>query len=212
MMLKSFEELLEESVIKHGHLCPGQILGVRMAMLGCRLLGIDDPYSPDERKNLIVFVEIDRCATDAIESVTGCKMGKRTLKFRDYGLMAATFWNLESDLAYRIVAREDARHKAQDYGSGETDPFYLQMKAYRQMPEEELFSIQRVQMELPPWELPGPPRRHARCHRCGEVVRDGREVYRDQEVLCRPCAGEAYFRPWIAEGKSSADIYKEALS
>ncbi len=211
-MLRSFEQLLEESVIKHGHLCPGQILGVRMAMLGCRLLGIKDPHSPDHRKKLIVFVEIDRCATDAIESVTGCKMGKRTLKFRDYGIMAATFWNMETDLAYRIVAREEAKHKASEYSPEEIEPFKQQMTGYRQMPENELFSIQRVHMELPPWEMPGPPTRHARCHRCGEMVRDGREVHLKQEVQCRPCAGEAYFRPWISEENSSADTYKEAAS
>jgi formylmethanofuran dehydrogenase subunit E len=211
-MQRSFESLLKESVAKHGHLCPGQILGVRMAMLGCRLLGIKDPHSPDQRKKLIVFVEIDRCATDAIESVTGCKMGKRTLKFRDYGLMAATFWNLGTDLAYRIVAKEEAKRRASEYSTGEIDPFHQQLKAYRQMPESEIFSVQRVQMELPLWEMPGPPRRHARCHQCKEVVRDGREVQRGQEVLCRPCAGEAYFRTWIPEETSSANTYKEAVS
>jgi formylmethanofuran dehydrogenase subunit E len=206
--MRSFEKLLEESVSRHGHLCPGQILGVKLAMLGCRLLGIDDPHSPNERKKLIVFVEIDRCATDAIESVTGCKMGKRTLKFRDYGIMAATFWHLENDLAYRIVAREEARYKAVVYAPKTSNPFDQQLEAYQMMSEEELFVVQRVEVELPPWEMPGPPQRHARCVHCGEVVRDGREIHRGKEILCRPCTGDAYFRPRLS-GAVSAEFAAE---
>ena len=107
--MKSFEALLQESVERHGHLCAGQIIGVRMAMLGCRLVRIDDPKSHRHRKKLMVYVEIDRCATDAIESVTGCRMGRRTLKFRDYGINAATFVNLDTRAAYRIVSTERDR-------------------------------------------------------------------------------------------------------
>lgn len=194
--MRPFEQLLEESAAGHGHMCPGQVLGVRMAMMGCRLLGIDDPKDPKEHKKLIVFVEIDRCATDAIESVTGCRMGKRTLKFRDYGIMAATFWHLETNRAYRIVAREEARQRAAVYSHDISDPFNQQLEAYRRMPEDELFQVEPVHVELPPWEMPGPPRRHSQCTRCGQIIRDGREVYRDGEILCRICAGESYFRPW----------------
>jgi formylmethanofuran dehydrogenase subunit E len=105
------QELLDESVRLHGHLCPGQVLGVRMAMLGLNEIGIADPKGTD-RKNLIVFVEMDRCATDAIQSVTGCSLGHRTMKFLDYGKMAATFLNLKTQKAARIVAREESREKA----------------------------------------------------------------------------------------------------
>jgi formylmethanofuran dehydrogenase subunit E len=197
--MMSFRELLDESVAQHGHLCPGQILGVRMAMLGCGLLAIEDPRSRAERKKLIVFVEMDRCATDAIASVTGCSMGKRTLKFRDYGIMAATFFHSERDEAYRIVAREEAKLRARVLAPGQGDPFQQQLQAYRTMPDRDLFRIQRVEVELAPWELPGPPRRHARCTRCGQVIRDGREIHAGTSVLCRPCAGEAYFHPRINE-------------
>ena len=193
--MKSFEALLAESVERHGHLCAGQVIGVRMAMLGCRLVGIDDPKAPQFRKKLIVYVEIDRCATDAIESVTGCRMGRRSLKFRDFGINAATFVNLDTRVAYRIVSTETSRDIAPEYAPGESNVHRQQMEGYKRMPDDLLFDVQRVGVNLPEWEMPGPPRRHAVCGRCGQVVRDGREVRASGETLCRPCAGESYFYP-----------------
>jgi formylmethanofuran dehydrogenase subunit E len=193
--MKPFEDLLAESVEQHGHLCAGQVIGVRMAMLGCRLVGIEEPRAPQFRKKLIVFVEIDRCATDAIESVTGCRMGKRTLKFKDFGINAATFVNLETQAAYRIVSTESSRELAQEYAVDQNDPQRRQIEGYRRMPDELLFEIQEVRVDLPQWELPGPPRRHALCSRCGQMIRDGREKQINNETLCRPCAGEGYFHP-----------------
>jgi formylmethanofuran dehydrogenase subunit E len=189
----NFESLLEKSIKIHGHLCPGQVLGVRMAILGCRLVGINDPHSEKERKRLMVFVEMDRCATDAIQVVTGCTLGKRTMRFKDYGLMAATFWNTERDLAYRISAKEESKGKAIILFPEIKDPFHQQLKAYIQMTDDDLFSIMKVKVQIPPWELPGPPRFHAKCNLCGAVVRDGREVISRGLVLCRPCSGDSYF-------------------
>src|SRR5215204_958025 len=103
--------LIEECGRLHGHICPGQVLGVRMAVLGCRLTGIDDPRGSD-RKSLLVWVEIDRCVTDAVSAVTGVRLGKRTLKFLDYGKVAATFLNLSEKCSYRIVAKEESRELA----------------------------------------------------------------------------------------------------
>ena len=71
--LPDIVSLLEESARAHGHLCPGQVIGVRMSMLGLREIEIDDPKGKD-RKSIIVFVETDRCATDAVQSVTGCSL------------------------------------------------------------------------------------------------------------------------------------------
>ncbi len=192
--MKSFDELLQTSVERHGHLCAGQVIGVRMAMLGCRLIGIDDPQAPENRKKLMVFVEIDRCATDALESVTGCRMGKRTLKFRDFGINAATFVHLETGQAFRIVSTEASRELAARYAPDETDPGRQQLRGYRCMPDELLFDVRKVEVHLPEWDMPGPPRRHAVCERCGQMVRDGREKRMDGLTLCRPCAGEGYFR------------------
>lgn len=207
--MQSFDALLKESVERHGHLCAGQVIGVRMAMLGCRLIGIDDPKAPHIRKKLIVYVEIDRCATDAIESVTGCRMGKRTLKFKDFGINAATFVNLESRTAYRIVSTEHSRDLAPQFAPGQDDPRRQQLEGYQQMPDDLLFEIQRVGVDLPEWEMPGPPKRHAACERCGQMVRDGKEIQQENEILCRPCAGKAYFYP--LEDQQTQDDQNQAV-
>lgn len=110
--MKDFETLLVESAEAHGHLCPGQVIGVRMAMLGCRLIGLDEAQSPLQIKKLLVYVEMDRCADDAVAYVTGAKLGRRSLKFMDYGIMAASFVNLENGRAFRIVSTEEARDLA----------------------------------------------------------------------------------------------------
>lgn len=193
--MKSFDALLAESVERHGHLCAGQVIGVRMAMLGCRLVGIENPKAPQFRKKLIVYVEIDRCATDAIESVTGCRMGRRSLKFKNFGINAATFVNIDTRVAYRIVSTETSRNIAKEYAPEERDIRRQQLEGYKRMPDDLLFEVQQVGVNLPEWEMPGPPRRHAVCSRCGQMVRDGREVRFGSEKLCRPCAGESYFYP-----------------
>ena len=192
--MRSFNDLLTESVERHGHLCAGQIIGVRMAMLGCRLVGIDDPRAPEFRKQLIVYVEIDRCATDAIESVTGCRMGKRTLKFMDFGINAATFVNLSTLAAWRIVSTEASRELVKEYAPEITDPKRQQIEGYVRMPDRALFDVRKVHVDLPETDLPGPPRSHVTCARCGQMVRDGKEVVASGEALCRPCAGAAYFQ------------------
>ncbi len=193
--MKPFEALLKESVAEHGHLCAGQVIGVRMAMLGCRLIGIDEPKSDQWRKNLMVFVEIDRCATDAIQSVTGCRLGKRTLKFKDFGINAATFYNLKTKEAYRIISTETSRELALNYAPGETEPGQRQLIGYQQMPDDELFRVDRVSITIKEWEMPGPPRKKAVCLKCGQVVRDGRDIASGSMTLCRICAGHAYFKP-----------------
>ena len=176
-------------------MCAGQVIGVRMAMLGCRLVGIDDPTSPQFRKKLIVYVEMDRCATDAIGSVTGCRLGRRTMKFKDYGINAATFVNLATRKAVRIVSTEASRELVKRYAPEETIHYKQQIKGYKIMPENELFDVQWVSVDLPDQDMPGPPRTHITCARCGQVVRDAREVMVDGAPLCRICAGEGYFIP-----------------
>src|ERR1700712_1913983 len=154
-----FDQLLHEAEIAHGHLCAGQILGVRMAILGCRRLGIDEPRGRD-RKRLVTFVEIDRCATDAIGIVTGCRLGKRALKFRDWGKMAATFIDLkptsgETQKAIRIAALESSKQRARELYPDIADKNQQQMRAYREMSEADLFFEQWVTVPLHPREMPG---------------------------------------------------------
>ncbi len=190
-----FEKLLTESIAAHGHCCPGQVLGVRMAMLGLREAGIEDPKGR-QRKEIITCVEMDRCASDAVQSVTGCSLGRRTLKFLDYGKMAATFVNLKTGAAVRIIAREEAREKARELFPGIGDRTIEQMEAYKVMSDEDLFEVMpNVKVDLRPEDLPGKPLRRIRCSQCGEQVYDMREVYQDGKALCRPCAaGGQYFR------------------
>ena len=194
MPLKSFDEYVAMAAEAHGHICAGQILGLRMALYGLELLGIGDPAGKD-RKRLITFVEIDRCATDAIPVVTGCRMGKRALKFRDFGKVAATFCDLEADRAVRLVARESSKQRAREMYPEIADKNAQQMRAYREMPAAELFDHQWVRVRVGPEELPGYKAPRAVCAECGEGVSFKREVVRDGRVLCRACAGERYYEP-----------------
>jgi formylmethanofuran dehydrogenase subunit E len=232
--MRFLEDLIREAEQAHGHLCAGQILGVRLAMLGLAKLGIEDPRGKD-RKRLVTFVEIDRCATDAISVVTGCRLGKRALKFRDWGKMAATFVDLAAQLpshdetsntnvilsgattsrsevvaeskdpyrlsragghwykAIRIAAKESSKKLAREMHPELESKNQQQMLAYREMPEDDLFTQQWVKVELPPEEFPGYKADRIVCAECGEGINFRREVVRDGRVLCRSCAGERYY-------------------
>ena len=194
--MESFDLQLEKAKIAHGHLCAGQILGVRMAMLGCERLGIADPLGAD-RKRLVTFVEIDRCATDAIGVVTGCRLGKRALKFRDWGKMAATFVDLASHRAIRIAARESSKTLAKEMHPEIENKNQQQMLAYREMTDSELFTEEWVSVHLDPKEFPGFKGERIACAICGEGINYDRYVEREGQILCRGCAepSERYYQP-----------------
>jgi formylmethanofuran dehydrogenase subunit E len=192
MPLNSIDELLKEAEVAHGHLCAGQVLGVRMAMLGLEKLGIEDPRGKD-RKRLVTYVEIDRCATDAVAVVTGCRLGKRALKFRDWGKMAATFIDLESGRAVRIAALESSKQKARELHPEIENKNQQQMLAYREMSDADLFSTEWVKVEVQPSEMPGYKGERIVCAKCGEGIQFKKEIVRDGETLCRGCAGEQYW-------------------
>jgi formylmethanofuran dehydrogenase subunit E len=190
--MQSLDAYLREAEQAHGHLCAGQVLGVRLAMLGLEKLGIEDPRGKD-RKRLVTIVEIDRCATDAIAVVTGCRLGKRALKFRDWGKMAATFVDLSTGKAIRIAAKESSKRLAREMHPEIESKNQQQMLAYREMPEDDLFTKQWVKIELPAEEFPGYKGERIVCAECGEGISFRREVERDGRVLCRACAGERYY-------------------
>jgi len=191
--MQDFDMLLKNSAAAHGHLCPGQVVGVRMAMLGCRLIGLDEPTRIDQIKKLIVFVEMDRCTGDAVAYVTGVKLGRRSLKFVDYGIMAATFLNLETNIAFRVISTEEARDLAQVYAPEIAGKYPQQLEAYKRMPDSVLFRVQKVRVDISEYDLPGPTRKKVSCSQCGQVVRDNREVVNNNHNLCKPCAQRAYF-------------------
>jgi len=190
--MNSLDEYLREAEQAHGHLCAGQVLGVRLAMLGLAKLEIDDPRGKD-RKRLVTFVEIDRCATDAVGVVTGCRLGKRALKFRDWGKMAATFVDVSSGKAIRIAAKESSKNLARQMHPELESKNQQQMMAYREMSDDDLFTTQWVEVDLPPEEFPGYKGERIVCVLCGEGINFRREVQRDGKVLCRACAGESYY-------------------
>jgi formylmethanofuran dehydrogenase subunit E len=194
--MKTFDQYLADAEVAHGHLCAGQILGVRMAMLGLKKLGLEDPEGKD-RKRIVTFVEIDRCATDAVMVVTGCRLGKRALKFRDWGKVAATFVDVETGKAIRVAAKESSKALAKSMHPEIADKNQQQMLAYREMADEDLFQTQLVHVELPPEEFPGYKGERIVCAQCGEGINFRREVKLGSKVVCRGCAGERYYDPIV---------------
>ena len=189
----NLDSLLQDAAVAHGHLCAGQVLGVRMAIHACHLLGVEEPRGRD-RKRLVTFVEIDRCATDAIGVVTGCRLGKRALKFVDWGKMAATFVDLQrsagDDLygGVRVAARETSRDLARLRFPDIADKNQQQMRAYRDLGDDELFAVEQVDVLLPANEFPGFKGGRLACSHCGEGINYRREVVVAGQILCRGCA------------------------
>ena len=178
--MRTFREDVERAVSYHGHLCSGQCIGVKMARLGLKTLGLDPDVNP---KNIYVFVECDRCPADSIGIVTGTRVGKRTYRAMDFGKIAATFVNLDTKEAVRIW-RHTRRHPAE----GED-----MITFYENLPDDEIFRIQRVNVDLKPCDLPGPPVEIQICENCGEDITDSRHVVKDGKILCKACAGGSYY-------------------
>jgi formylmethanofuran dehydrogenase subunit E len=190
--MRTLSEYLELAAVAHGHLCAGQVLGVRLAMHGLRELGITDPVA--DRKRLVTYVEIDRCVTDAVALVANCRLGKRALKFRDWGKVAATFCDLETGRAVRIAAKESSKQAARELFP-DLPREEGQQKAYAQLSDDVLFSKEWVKVEILPEDLPGFKGPRIVCARCGEGINFKREVLKDGRTLCRGCAGERYYFP-----------------
>ncbi|MDD4715632.1 MAG: FmdE family protein [Oscillospiraceae bacterium] len=180
-MTEQFQSDLKKATLFHGHACTGIILGVRMARAGLSYLGINDP---EENRDFIVYLEIDRCLADAIQSVTGLSFGKRRLKAMGYGKMAASFIDMNTGKGVRIVmnAKQEAPEK--------TD----QVQFWDQFPDEQLFQMEPVMVDLKPEDLPGPPVRTAVCELCHEKIMDGKDIVKDGQILCKACAEGAYYR------------------
>lgn len=191
--MESIDLLLKECERLHGHMCAGQLLGTRMALLGCKTIGVDDPRGVDKKK-LIVWVEIDRCMADAVSAVTGVRLGKRSLKYVDYGKVAATFLNTENQRAVRVVALESARTLADERYPQIENKRQRQFKAYADASDDELFKTELVSIELSDFDAPGSPRSRVMCVVCGEGVNDGREVVdANGDALCRGCHTGTYY-------------------
>ncbi len=178
--MNTFEQDLKEAVTYHGHICSGQIIGVRMARMAMNLLEIKEPK---KFRDLIVYVESDRCISDAIGTVTGCKLGKRNLKWMDYGKTAATFLNMKTGEAVRIY------RKTRIYPPDGEDLTAF----YQKITDEEMFCASRVKVHYRKEDLPGKPLDAVTCQICGEEVIDGRQVIRDGKTICKACDTGGYY-------------------
>src|SRR5260370_16587541 len=192
--MKTLQQYLDDAAIAHGHLCAGQVLGVRMAMLGLKKLGLEDPQGTD-RKRIVTFVEIDRCATDAVMVVTGCRLGKRALKFRVWGKVAATFVDVQTGKAVRVAAKESSKALARSLHPEIADKNRQQMLAYREMSDEQMFQTQWVHVELLPEEFPGYKGERVVCERCGEGINFRREERLGRKVHSPAFPGGPHFAP-----------------
>ncbi len=190
--------LLEMSAARHTHLCPRQVLGVRMGLAGAAHLGIEAPVSS---KRMLVIIETDGCFADGIEVSSGCSMGHRTLRVEDYGKVAATFIDLHSEQTVRLAPRPGIRQRALAYAPREVRRYYAQLQGYQSMPVEELFDIRPVALRVPLAEITSRPGVRVDCAICGEEIINQREVRSHGRLLCRACAGGAYYtQPEIREG------------
>ncbi|MGI5880293.1 MAG: FmdE family protein [Syntrophomonadaceae bacterium] len=179
-MKSYFEQDLQKAHEFHGHICTGIVLGVRIARMGLDYLGIKDP---NDNRDFIVFVEADRCIADAVSSVTGCSLGKRRLKWFDYGKLAATFVDMNTKEGVRIVSA----------GSQQPPEDADLVGFWGTIPDEDLFKLEKVTVHLNPEDLPGKPSRKVTCAVCGESIMDGRDMLLDGKTLCKPCAQGGYY-------------------
>jgi len=200
--VKSLDELLRASAAQHRHLCPRQVLGVRMGLLAGRLLGLEVPR---EDKRLLALVETDGCAADAIAVATGCRIDRRTLRVIDFGKVAATFVDIRTERALRVAPKPLIREQARVYAPEATNHWQAQLLGYQQMPEEELLLAQEVALVFSLEKLLSKAGHRVTCQACGEEIINEREVRQDGLILCRACAGQRYYRllegptPWPAE-------------
>jgi formylmethanofuran dehydrogenase subunit E len=188
--MDSLKELLNRCASRHRNLCPRQVLGVRMALAGASLLGMELPRGD---KKLLVIAEIDGCFVNGIEVASGCSVGHRTLRVEDYGKVAATFVQVENGRALRLAPLPGVRQRAWLYAPEQPRRYFAQLHGYQHMPAGELFSFQEVALVTPVRDLVSRPGVRVNCDTCGEEIINERQVRCGDTVLCRGCAGPAYY-------------------
>ncbi len=184
------QALLDITSAGHSHLCPRQVLGVRMGLYGMALLGLETPV---QGKRLLVISETDGCFVDGIQAATGASVGHRTLRVEDYGKVAATFVDVQTGQAIRLAPKPDVRQRSSLYAPGELRHYFAQLKGYQVMPADELFSAQPVHLQAAIEAIVGRPGQRVLCAVCGEEIMNDRQVMVDGQPFCRACAGEAYY-------------------
>ena len=188
----NISHLLEKSMQDHDHLCPRQILGVRVGLAGMKALGFDKPPA---KKQLLIISETDGCFVDGVIAATDCTVGHRTLRVEDYGKVAVTFVDTQTGRAVRVAPRLDIRERASAFEINEPRHYYAQMQAYQSMPDEEMFTIQEVALNTPVEQIVSKPGMRVNCDVCGEEIMNEREVHQQGLVLCHTCAHGGYYQP-----------------
>ena len=189
--MKPLDELLRDSATHHHRLCPRQVLGARVGMFAASLLTLDLPQSD---KRLLAFVETDGCFVDGVSAATGCYVGRRTLRVEDFGKTAATFFDTRAERAVRIAPRLDVRELAKQYAPDARNRWETQLLGYQYMPDEDLLDFKWVTMRINVAALIGQPGIRVDCDACGEEIINQREVIWESKILCRACAGQAYYQ------------------
>jgi len=184
------QPLLEKSSRDHSHLCPRQILGVRLGLCGLKALGLS---ANQGSKRLLVITETDGCFADGLTAATNCTVGHRTLRVEDYGKAAATFMDTQTGLAIRVAPTLDIRERAYQYAPNEPRHYFAQMQAYQIMPDNEMFTITEVQLATSIEAIVSRPGVRVNCDVCGEEIMNERESYREGLTLCRACTGDSYY-------------------
>jgi formylmethanofuran dehydrogenase subunit E len=187
----NISHLLEKSMQDHDHLCPRQILGVRIGLAGMKALGFDEPPS---KKQLLVISETDGCFVDGVIAATGCTVGHRTLRVEDYGKVAATFVDTQTGRAIRVAPRLDIRERASTFIPEEPRHYFAQMQGYQSMPDEEMFTVQEVALNSPVDQIMSRPGTRVNCDICEEEIMNEREILREGLTLCRACSGRGYYQ------------------
>ena len=188
--MRPLNELLRDSATHHRRLCPRQVLGARVGMFAASLLTLDLPQ-PDKR--LLAFVETDGCFVDGVSAATGCYVGRRTLRVEDFGKAAVTFFDTRAERAVRIAPRLDARELAREYAPKAKNRWEAQLLGYQLMPNEDLLDFKWVTMRINIPALIGQAGARVNCDSCGEEIINQREVLWESKILCRACAGQAYY-------------------
>ena len=183
--------MLAETEAMHKHLCPRQVLGVRMGLLAAELLGIE---MPQKDKRVLAFVESDGCFADGLSAATGCTLGHRTMRLFDYGKVAATLVDSKTGRAIRIAPRADSRKRAAEAMPEAANRWKGQLEAYKSIPNELLYDAREVALNLDVAALVGKAGVRVSCARCAEEILNQREVVREGETLCQSCAGDSYWR------------------
>ncbi|MBI2759045.1 MAG: TraR/DksA C4-type zinc finger protein [Chloroflexi bacterium] len=185
------QTLLGKSASQHSHLCPRQILGVRIGLVGMKALGLE---ANNGTKRLLVILETDGCLADGVSVATGCTVGHRTLRVEDYGKVAATFVDVKTGESVRVAPLVDIRERVYSYAPGESRHYFAQMQAYQVLPDEEMFTVTEVQLATPIEAIVSRPGIRVNCDTCGEEIMNEREVTQNDLILCRACAGYAYYQ------------------